>query len=564
MEFDYIVVGGGSAGSVVASRLTEDPKINVCLLESGGDGKDLPVRVPAAVIMMMRDKPIKINNWCFSTVPQANLNNRLGYQPRGRCLGGSSAINAMVYTRGSAKDYDRWADDGCHGWGYTDLLPYFKKAENNVRGADDYHGDSGPLHVTELLSPRPISKAFVDACIANGIDANDDFNGAKQDGAGLYQVTHFHGDKQGQRCSAAAAYLHPIEERPNLKIITGTTVSRVLIENRQATGVIYSVNGQEHTIKARLEVILSAGAFGSPQLLMLSGIGPKDHLQKHGIEVVFDSPNVGENLQDHLDVVFDYEVNTKDVFGIGFTAGINLIKAASDWREDGTGMLSTNFAEGAAFFSAKDTTPKEWPDTQLHFVISRVIDHGRQVKWGYAISVHSCYLRPKSRGTVKLGSTDPSAPPLIDPNYLSDPKDIAYVLAGAERTRAIMQEAPLTKYITKDYAAPYIEKDGLLGYIRNKSDTIYHPVGTCRMGSDNLSVVDLDLRVRGVDGLRVIDASIMPTLISANTNAPTIAIAEKVSDQIKAERAAFAHIGIETINANSINNFIPNEVEVVR
>ncbi|WP_350557637.1 GMC family oxidoreductase N-terminal domain-containing protein [Psychrobacter sp. CAL346-MNA-CIBAN-0220] len=538
MEFDYIIVGGGSAGCVLAGRLSEDPNINVCLLESGGEGKDLVVRVPGAVIMMMRDKPIKINNWCFNTVPQTNLNNRLGYQPRGHCLGGSSAINAMIYTRGSPKDYDRWVDLGCDGWGYEQLLPYFKKAENNSRGADDYHGDSGPLHVTELLSPRPISNAFVDACVANGIDRNDDFNGAKQDGAGLYQVTHFHGDKQGQRCSAAAAYLHPIEDRSNLTIITGAMASRVLIEDKRAIGMVYHKSGEEYTIKARSEVILCAGTFGSPKILMLSGIGPKDHLQQHGIEIVYDSPNVGKNLQDHLDVVFDYEVNTKDVFGIGFTAAGNLIKASNDWRKDGTGLLSTNFAEAGAFFSAKEETPEEWPDIQLHFVISRVINHGRELKWGYAVSIHSCYLRPESRGTVKLASTDPSAAPLIDPNYLADPKDVEYMIAGAERTRAIMIEAPMAKYITEDYAAPYIEKDGLLGYIRNKSDTIYHPIGTCRMGADSQSVVDIDLKVRGVKGLRVIDASIMPTLISANTNAPTIAIAEKMAVQIKAEYAA--------------------------
>ncbi len=535
MEFDYIIVGGGSAGCVLAGRLTEDPNINVCLLESGGDGKDLVVNVPAGVIAMMRDKPVIINNWAFSTVPQTHLNNRLGYQPRGKCLGGSSAINAMVYTRGSRKDYDQWADLGCDGWGYDQLLPYFKKSENNIRGADEYHGDSGPLQVSELLSPRPISSVFVDACVANGIDRNDDFNGSKQDGASLYQVTHFHGDKQGHRCSAAASYLHPFEDRPNLTIITNAQASHVVIENQRAIGMVYNRHGEEYTIKARSEVILSAGAFGSPKLLMLSGIGPKEQLEEHGIKVIYDSPNVGENLQDHLDVVFDYEVNTKDVFGIGFGAVAKLMKALSLWRKDGTGLLSTNFAEAGAFFSATESTPKDWPDTQLHFVISRVINHGRELKWGYAVSIHSCYLRPESRGTVKLASNDPSAPPLIDPNYLSDPKDIEHMIAGAERTREIMLEEPMAKYITEDYAAPYIEKDGMLGYIRNKSDTIYHPIGTCRMGSDSLSVVDTDLRVRGVEGLRVIDASVMPRLISANTNAPTIAMAEKMADQIKAE-----------------------------
>ena len=537
MDFDYVIVGGGSAGCVLASRLTENPDISVCLLEYGGDGKDLAVRVPAGLILLVPGKPVKLNNWCFYTEPQAHLNDRLGFQPRGQCLGGSSAINAMVYTRGSPLDYERWVEQGCTGWGFDDVLPYFIKSENNVRGGNDLHGDSGPLNVSDLLSPRDISKAFVEAGIANGLDHNVDFNGTNQDGVGLYQVTHFHGDKQGQRCSAAAGYLHPVQERPNLTVVTHAQVNRVLIEDKKAVGVIYEKGGAEETVMAHNEVILSGGAFGSPKVLMLSGIGPKDQLQALGIKVVVDAPEVGENLQDHLDVVFDYEVNTKDVFGVGAIAGMNFFKAMRQWRKDGTGLLSTNYAEAGAFFSVGDA-PKEWPNTQLHFAIARVMNHGRDLKLGYAVSVHSCYLRPESRGTVKLASTDPSAAPLIDPNYLSHPKDVEYMIAGAERTRAIMAETPMADYITEDYPAPFLEKDGMLGFIRNRSDTIYHPVGTCRMGPDEQSVVDLELKVRGVQGLRVIDASIMPTLISANTNAPTIMIAEKLADIIKAEFAS--------------------------
>ncbi|MCT8161504.1 GMC family oxidoreductase N-terminal domain-containing protein [Pseudoruegeria sp. SHC-113] len=538
MEFDYVIVGGGSGGATLAARLSEDRDVSVCLLEAGGDGKNLLIRLPIGAAMMVPGHPVPMHNWAFETIPQEELNSRRGYQPRGKALGGSSAINAMIYTRGHAKDYDGWAAMGCDGWGWADVLPYFRKSEDNIRGADDFHGEGGPLQVTDPQSPRPISRDFVEAAVAAGVPRNGDFNGAEQEGAGLFQLTQFHDRRRGQRCSAAAAFLHPVMTRANLEVITHALGRRVLFDGQKACGVEFSQGGEIRQVKARREVILCAGALQSPQLLMLSGIGNGHQLRAHGIDVVQDLPEVGLNLQDHVDTVLGYEVNTTDLFGVGLKGGGRLIKALRRWRKEGRGMAASNFAEAGAFLSVGKAAQAEgWPDVQMHFVIGRLINHARTVKPGYGVTLHTCLLRPKSRGWVRLGTSDPADAPMIDPGFLEGQGDAELLLAAVKQARAIMAAPPMAQHITKDHDCAHVANDAdLMAVVREKSDTVYHPVGTCRMGSDAASVLDPQLRVRGVEGLRVVDASAMPQIVSGNTNAPVIMMAEKAADMIKQAR----------------------------
>ncbi len=526
-SFDYIVIGGGSGGSAVAGRLAVDGTRRVCLVEAGGRNDNILIKTPGFMPFIRNSA-----NYKYDTVPQKGLNGRIGYQPRGKGLGGSSAINAMVYIRGHRWDYDNWAAMGCTGWAYDDVLPYFRKSEANERGADDYHGEGGPLFVSDQRSPNPTSHAFVEAAAALQLRTNTDFNGETQEGFGLYQTTQ----RNGERWSAARGYVEPLREQGNFAIRTKTLVDRLVVEGGRVTGVMVRQGRRSEMLYAKRGVILSAGAFNSPQILMLSGIGPAEHLKQQGIDVVLDKPAVGSDLQDHIDYVSGWQTESDVPIGGTIKGTLKMAGAIVEHRRKRTGAMTTCYAEAGGFW--KVMPDAETPDVQWHFVPAVLEDHGRENVKGYGFSLHACVLRPESRGTVRLGSKKASDAPVIDPNFLDDDRDIAVLREGIRLSHRIADAPPLQAFEPTDRHPVDLNDDEALDeMIRNRADTVYHPVGTCRMGSDDDAVVDPTLKFKGLDGLWIADASIMPKIVSGNTNAPSIMIGERCADFVKAAEA---------------------------
>lgn len=523
--YDFIIIGAGSAGCVLARRLSAQSDRRVLLLEAGGRDLSPFIHMPAGLAQLVHNRRI---NWNYLTEPEPELENRRLYWPRGKVLGGCSSINAMCYIRGQQEDYDDWARDGAIGWGYDDVLPFFLKSEHQQHGASRYHGANGPLSVEDLRHRNPLTDTFVAAAVSMGLPHNRDFNSERQLGAGYYQVTQ----RDGMRCSAASAYLKAARRLANLSIETHALVERVLIEHGRAIGVSYRRGSKRYTAYCDGEVLLSAGTVNSPQVLMLSGIGPAEHLRKHGLDVIVDQPAVGENLQDHLDVCTLYK-STRPV-SYDFNRLQQLGVLLQYWlKRHGAG--TSNIAEAGAF-ACSSRAVADRPDIQMHFVPAQLDDHGRNRLPGHGFTLHACHLQPRSRGRIMLRSSRPDAPPLIFGNYLREPHDLQVLLEAVRMSRQLLR-SPAFDELRGAEVFPGVA-DGtdadLTSFIRHKAETVYHPVGTCRMGNSSAAVVDETLRVRGVAGLRVIDASIMPKIVSGNTNAPTIMIAEKAATQILA------------------------------
>lgn len=520
MEYDYIIIGAGSAGCVMANRLSENPANRVLLIEAGGSDGNPFIHIPAGLANLATNKTI---NWAYTTEPQAGLNQREMYWPRGKVLGGSSSINAMVYIRGQVEDYDNWAALGNPGWGFDSVLPYFLKSQDQQRGQSELHATGGPLSVQNLRYTNPLSDVFLEAAKQLSYPLTDDFNARQQAGFGIYQVTQ----RNGQRCSSAVAFLKPALKRANLTVITKALVEKLLLDGNRVTGVEVSHRGQKVQHHGG-QFILSGGAINSPQLLMLSGIGPADHLQTTGIQVKHDLPGVGQNLQDHLDICTLISSSSHETYDktSQLIAGLKYVFGKQ-------GPATSNLAEGGGFVSS-GLSGNSRPDIQFHFVPAMLDDHGRNILPGRGLTIHACPLRPYSRGEIRLKSTDPAQAPAMQPNYLEDSRDLELMLESARISKELFMQPAFDSY-RDSFIFPEQSvntKNEQIDFIKRKAETVYHPAGTCKMGNDAMSVVDSELKVHGIENLRVADASIMPNLVSGNTNAPTIMIGEKCADLV--------------------------------